>query len=299
MKKGRMAWFLGSEPKHLTTMHPTPALPRARRSGFTLIELLVVIAIIAILASMLLPALARAKLKATGAACLNNQKQLVLAWLLYANDNDDRILPTRYRDERGQVELYAGGYWRGPQPDIAANISLDEAMRRVVNGLSNSPLTKYVAYGTYHCPGDLRTKHLKPGKGWAFDSYSKADGMNGISWGGIELFTKLSGIDSASQAMVFIEEADPRSYNNGTWVIDVSPPGWVDPFAIFHGNVSTFAFADGHAELHRWLEGSTIKAATDSAAGKSSFYWSGGNSKNRDFRWVYEHYRHVKWKPLP
>jgi prepilin-type processing-associated H-X9-DG protein len=121
--------------------------------------------------------------------------------------------------------------------------------------------------------------------------------LNG--WAGNQ-FAKYSSVLEPANSMAFIEESDPRTYNLGTWVIDVLPsPGWVDPFAIFHGTTSTFAFADSHVESHRWLERSTIKAATDSAQGKESFYWAGGNNKNRDFIWVYERYKHAAWKPLP
>jgi hypothetical protein len=98
--------------------------------------------------------------------------------------------------------------------------------------------------------------------------------------------------------MVFVEEADSRGYNMGTWVINTSPPGWVDPFTIFHGQVSTFGFQDGHSESHKWLDGATIKAARDSGAGKDSFYWAGGTARNPDFRWVWDRYRYVNWKPL-
>jgi len=277
---------------------------KAHANGFTLIELLVVIAIIAILAGMLLPSLAKAKMKATGAACLSNQKQVILGWKLYADDNNDGIIPLQTRDPAtgNAVNNYAGGYWRGPipGPDLTSGMQISEAMKRVTEGFKQSAIFTYAsAIGAYHCPGDLRTKRLKPGKGWAYDSYSKADGMNGGGWGSIKVFTKESGIQDPVNSMVFVEEADPRSYNAGTWVIDVTPPGWVDPFAVFHGSISTFAFADGHAESHRWLESTTIKAATDSANGVQSFYWAGGNAKNRDFRWVYDRYRHVNWKALP
>lgn len=272
----------------------TPSLSTSRRSrGFTLIELLVVIAIIGILASMLLPALTRAKLKATGAACTSNMKQLILAVHVYASDYADGLPES--------TGMGAGGYWVGPTPAIAAGITKTEALNRVLKGLTNGPLWKYcTAFGAYHCPGDLRTKNRKPGDGWAYDSYSKSDPIGaGGGWVGPQYdYKKLASIVNPADTFVFVEESDPRSYENGTWAFDI-PPGWVDTFAVFHGNWSTFAMADGHAEGRKWIDPATVKAAKDSAAGINSFFWTGGGAKNPDFVWVANHYQYNGWKQYP
>ncbi len=270
---------------------PTNRPPHALRSGFTLIELLVVIAIIAILASLLLPTLSKANMKATGAFCMNNERQLTLGFILYTDDNNGVMPGAQFAGQN----MNGGGYWAGPLPDIQVGITLGEAMNRVQKGMAIGPLWNYCkVFGAYHCPGDLRYKLRKPGAHWAYDSYSKADGMNGGMWT-IPSIVKMDNVPEPPKAMVFVEENDSRNYNLGTWVLNADTHTWVDGVAVSHNGASTFSFADGHVEGHKWLESSTIAAAAAAAKNLDTpFYWAKAPG-DKDFAWVEPRYKYLDW----
>jgi prepilin-type N-terminal cleavage/methylation domain-containing protein len=281
----------------------------SERRAFTLIELLVVIAIIAILAAMLLPALSKAKLKATQAACLSNQKQLGLAYVMYAGDNEDKVVPMD--DATGTIVNLAGGFWGGSLGPVFTGTVDQYAAEAQAQLTTNNPLYHYAASpGAYQCPGDTRINQGSLALGWAYGSYSKTQNVGGQSynnyWGAGNTYLKLANIQTPSSTFSFIEDAATagKGCNQGTWTVQWSPASsfrgthpqsftWVDPVPMYHGNVSTFNFADSHAESHKWLDGSIVSAGIAAAHGGTATV---SVTSGMDYDYIYNGYRFPGWQ---
>ena len=224
-----------------------------------------VIAIIAILASLLLPALARAKLKATGAACLSNQKQLVLGWVMYASDNQERLVNfLEILNARKETP------WRWDPPPVAPTLppgtTPEDTIRiNIQEGYRQGALFAYAPNpGIIHCPGDKRMG-LKAGFGFTYSSVSPIGTLNGET----PVFYKTTELTRPSDKFVWVEENDPRGDNLGSWIMnqtgtlanDFLGSSFIDSPAAFHGDSSSFDWADGHASMHKWVDAATLAYA--------------------------------------
>jgi len=242
---------------------------RAASGAFTLIELLVVIAIIAILAALLLPALTSAKQSALGAACRNNQKNLIVAWMMYADDSNGRIARAH---DRGRKEFD----WVGPkQTELGRETGPTGSIEDEKRGLKDGTLWPYVqAAGAYHCPADRRDgleKSKKVNQGKPYRSYAGACSMKGPPYSPNPII-KTDQIVSPSTKYVFLEEdTDVGGANWGGWLLPCPfTDAWWDPIAIRHGRKNCLAYSDGHVELHRWLDPRTFAMAQGQVFGLSA-----------------------------
>jgi prepilin-type N-terminal cleavage/methylation domain-containing protein len=244
-----------------TTRHE-PKVPSSPFLGFTLIELLVVIAIIAILAALLLPALSKAKVKAQGTYCMNNEKQMTLAWLLYADDNSQNLVPNV---GDGQGAQYYDPRYDWCYGDVSGMPGETNTLY-----LTQSLLWTYTkALGVYKCPGDPGFPAGTP----RVRSISMNGFMNGKGGGtgpGYENFQKLGDLNQPCQWFVFLDEK-PISINDEYFEVTMSPPTSTsvtvhDWPSQVHGGACGFGFSDGHAEIHKWRGASMLSASVVGAA---------------------------------
>lgn len=268
----------------------------AGKSGFSLVELLVVVAIIGVLSSILLPALAKAKARAQGIYCLNNTKQLTLAWVMYSDDHNGN-LPYN-------LGANSGAAARTVNPTASmernwANNVLDWELRSDNTNFATllaSGLGPYTSGSAviYRCPSDSVVSGVQQSVGW--NSRVRSYSMNAMV-GDAGVFTqsgynvnnpdylqffKYSSIPRPSDIFVFLDE-HPDSIDDGYFLNSAEAPKWHDLPASYHDGAAAFSFADGHSEIHRWRRTSTMPPARP---GTANLPISLKSADLQDFLWV-------------
>jgi prepilin-type N-terminal cleavage/methylation domain-containing protein/prepilin-type processing-associated H-X9-DG protein len=266
-------------------------------NGFTLIELLVVIAIIAILAAMLLPALSKARQKAQAISCMNNCKQLMVAWQMYLHDNNDNIVPALSGNAaRGGLgdPRYGVGWVEGwlDWTTLSDNTNLDFLVSDKYSRLgSYIGKTKNI----FKCPADNYLSASQRAAGWS-GRVRSLSGNIGVGAGNAEdgpfdpiyqHYTKSSQFlhPGPTDMWVFLDE-HPDSINDAAFFTPHATE-MNDIASTLHDGACGFAMADGHAEIHKWracmtkpqaravkpLEGNNIAHSITGPAGDADIHW--------------------------
>jgi len=251
-----------------------PAKQERRPDGFTLIELLVVLATLAILGALLLPALAQTRQNSQVIQCQANQRQLSVAWMMYARDNSDKLVPV------GSFAYQPMNFSENPLTD--AQLRPGGRLAQFCPGnLQNAPMvsghyyTNWILAGliypylqttaVYKCPADLSLCPFGASPNFALPSertYSVNCYVGGMQWWNqsYKRYLKLSDMNRPGPAhtWVFIEE-NPASIDDCYFALDPSVPTlWYNSPAVLHGNAGVLTYADGHSEAHRWTDGNMI-----------------------------------------
>ncbi len=272
------------------------------KGGFTLIELLVVIAIIAILAAMLLLALTLAKQKAQGLQCMSNHRQLCLAWRMYSDDHQDRLL---FASEFPEVPSTTNEAW------ITGTLNFDPA--NPINWdpsltIERSPMWPYCGHNLtiWKCPADksfvvvngqdlprVRSMSMNVYLGGWGGTYGNWDLVMGAVWSAFKIYLKQSDLvnPGPSRTFVFLDmRQDSIDMGNfatdmAGWFNQPASYGFFDLPGSYHGRAGGFSFADGHAEIHSWQDNRTMPPLVPEGSVNDWF----ASPNNPDVAWLQQH----------
>jgi prepilin-type N-terminal cleavage/methylation domain-containing protein len=263
-------------------------------TAFTLIELLVVVAIIGILAGLFLPALHQAKAKGQGIVCLNNSRQLILAWVMYADDHDDRLVSNIGSDSSHPIVITN---WDDNWVNNIMTWELDPGNTNTAF-VAQAKLTAYAGRSTalYHCPADHVLSGVQRRAGWVArvrsvsmnamvgDAGPSMDGAVNRNNPEYKQFLKLSDMASPTSIFVFLDE-HPDSINDGYFLNKPDDSEWLHLPASYHNGAAGLSFADVHAEMHTWHQRRTHPPNRPDAAGLPFDVPKG---QDGDFQWLAE-----------